>query len=99
MYKWNAYLDKCKLITNPNGNWNIDFEHHTKHKLWNYYQLRKHQLLIRRGDNFPKGSTPIILTTHPTGKFYGLIRSLIRYWEATYYLFTATEHTTEDPPQ
>lgn len=89
--KWYTYLDCCLLYLKPSGHWDIDFERHTKRKLWNKFHYRKHQLNQRRGFDYRKDSSPIILTTHPIGKFYGLIRSLIHYWEATYFLY--------DPPE
>ena len=93
--KWHNYLDACLLYHKPNGSWDIDFERHTKRKLWNKFHYRKHQLIQRRGFDYRQDSTPIVLPTRPIGKFYGLIRSLVQYWETTYFLYDPPEYQSE----
>jgi hypothetical protein len=83
--KWHAYLDKCLLVCNR-GKWDIDFEPHTRNYLWSNYALRVHMLEQKFGPKLEEYFQKMNLPLRPLGKFYTLIRSLIRYWEITYYL-------------
>ena len=97
--KWNAYLDKCRLVLNENKKWTIDFESHTKHKLWRNYSLRLHLYRQRVGFEETGDWMKIYIHPLPTGKFYSLIRSLIRYWEVTYHLRNTYPLTSIDQEQ